>query len=63
MAVTAAMDMYTHKILIACHAAIASKLNWSSNPGHRLRCLCRLLLHGYWRQIVVVAVEPGAVVV
>src|ERR1700712_5709138 len=43
--------------------AIASKLNWSSNSGHRLRCLCRFLLHGYWRQVVVVAVEPGAVVV
>ncbi|MCY1184704.1 hypothetical protein D9M73_254230 [compost metagenome] len=42
---------------------IASMLNWSSNPGHRLRCLCRFLLHGYWRQVVVVAMEPGAVVV
>ena len=37
-------------------------LNWSSNPGHRLRCLCRFLLHGYWRQVVVVAVEPDSVV-
>ena len=43
-------------------ACIAGKLNWSSNPGHRLRCLCRFLLHGYWRQIVVVAVEPDSVV-
>ena len=37
-------------------------VNWSSNPGHRLRCLCRFLLHGYWRQVVVVAVEPDSVV-
>ena len=42
---------------------VAGVLNWSSNPGHHLRCLCRFLLHGYWRQVVVVAVEPGAVVV
>ncbi len=41
----------------------ASKLNWSSKSGHQLRCLCCFLLHGYWRQVVVVAVEPGAVVV
>lgn len=37
-------------------------VNWSSHPGHRLRCLCRFLLHGYWRQVVVVAVEPDSVV-
>ena len=42
---------------------VGAGLNWSSNPGHRLRCLCRFLLHSYWRQVVVVAVEPGAVVV
>ncbi|NNA23079.1 phosphatidate cytidylyltransferase, partial [Pseudomonas lundensis] len=42
---------------------VGGGLNWSSNPGHHLRCLCRFLLHGYWRQVVVVAVEPGAVVV
>lgn len=38
-------------------------MNWSSKSGHRLRCLCRFLLHSYWRQVVVVAVEPSAVVV
>src|SRR3546814_144738 len=40
-----------------------ASLNWSSKSGHRLRCLCRFLLHRYWRQVFVVAVEPGAVVV
>ena len=39
-----------------------ASLNWSSNLGHRLRCLCRFLLHGYWRQVVVIAMESGAVV-
>ncbi|MBC3412403.1 hypothetical protein HU719_023225 [Pseudomonas sp. SWRI107] len=37
-------------------------LNWSSFSGHRLRCLGRLQLLGYWRQIIVVAVEPDSVV-
>jgi len=46
----------------AMQILVGASLNWSSNPGHRLRCLCRFLLHGYWRQVVVVAVEPDSVV-
>ena len=39
-----------------------ASLFWSSFSGHRLRWSSRLLLHGYWRQVIVIAVEPDSVV-